>query len=101
MTLLGAILCVLGAVFVARGIAGYVQSKGILTLGEAGLYWKESGNAAAERFFLKWEVIESVRYETIQDKHFIIAQCAFGAFHLPDIAGAYEAIDAAKPGICA
>ena len=101
MTLLGAILCVLGAVFVARGIAGYVQSKGILTLGEAGLYWKESGNAAAERFFLKWEVIESVRYETIQDKHFIIVQCAFGAFHLPDIAGAYEAIDAAKPGICA
>ena len=101
MTLLGAILCVLGAVFVARGIAGYVQAKGILTLGKAGLYWKEGGNAAAERFFLKWEVIESVRYETIQDKRFIVVQCAFGAFHLPDIAGAYEAIDAAKPGICA
>ena len=95
------VLGVLGAVFVARGIAGYVQSKGILTLGEAGLYWKESGNAAAERFFLKWEVIESVRYETIQDKRFIVVQCSFGAFHLPDIAGAYEAIDAAKPGICA
>ena len=34
-------------------------------------------------------------------KRFIVVQCAFGAFHLPDIAGAYEAIDAAKPGICA
>lgn len=101
MTLLGAILSVLGAVFIARASAGYVQAKGMLALGKAGLYWKESGNAAAERFFLKWEVIERVRYETIQDRRYIVVQCAFGAFHLPDIAGAYEAIDAARPGICA
>lgn len=97
MTLLGAVLCVLGAVFIVRGVSGFLHSKGMLALGEMGLYWKESGEAVADKIFLKWEVIEHIRYETIKDKRYLAVVCAFGTYHLPDIDGAENAIRSLRP----
>lgn len=97
MTLLGAVLCVLGAVFIVRGVSGFLHAKGMLALGEMGLYWKESGEAVADKIFLKWEVIEHIRYETIKDKRYLAVVCAFGTYHLPDIDGAENAIRSLRP----
>lgn len=96
-TLVGAIVCVLGGVFLARSIAGFVRAKGMLGLGEAGLYWRESGDAVADKLFLKWEVVCSVGYETAGEKRYLAVVCPFGTYHLPDIEGAYEWIAQMHP----
>lgn len=101
MTMPGALVSVLGIAMLARGTHGFVQAKGMLALGENGLYWKESGAAVGEKIFLKWEVIDKIKYETIADKRYLAVVCPYGTYHLPDIAGAYEWIEKIRPELTA
>lgn len=92
MIAIGAILTVFGLFFLGKSVASFVQAKGMVAFYEEGLYWKEGGRAIDERIFLKWEEIEHVSFEEAQGKRYMKIACAYGNYHLPDVAGAYEYI---------
>ena len=97
MITIGAILSVFGLFFLGKSIASFVQAKGMIGIYEEGIYWKEGGRATDERIFLKWEEIERVSFEHAQGRRYLKIACAYGNYHLPDVAGAYEYIGEYKP----
>ena len=94
---IGAILSVFGLFFLGKSAASFVQAKGMVAFCEEGLYWKEGGRAIDERIFLKWEEIERVSFQEAQGKRYLKIACAYGNYHLPDVAGVYEYISDFKP----
>ena len=94
---IGAILSVFGLFFLGKSAASFVQAKGMVAFCEEGLYWKEGGRAIDERIFLKWEEIERVSFQEAQGKRYLKIACAYGNYHLPDVAGVYEYISGFKP----
>lgn len=101
MLTVGAILSVFGLFFAGRSAFSFMQAKGMIAFYDEGLFWKEGGRASDERIFLKWEEIERVSFEEAQGKRYMRLSCAYGNYHLPDVAGAYEYIAQAQPEKCA
>ena len=100
MLTVGAILSVFGVFFAGRSAFSFAQAKGMVAVYEEGLYWKEGGRASDERIFIKWEEIGRVSVETVQGKRYLKIACAYGNYHLPDVAGAYEYLQKARPALC-
>ena len=98
--LVGLILSVFGLFFAVRQLIGHSRAKGLFALVDEGLYWRESGRPEADRFFLKWSELVHIKTETVGEKRYIAAECAYGTYHIPDIAGAYEALCAFRPELC-
>ena len=97
MLTVGAILSVFGVFFFGRALFSFLHAKGMAAFSEEGLYWKEGGRAVDERIFLKWEEIEHVSIAEVQQRRCLKISCAYGNYHLPDIAGVYEYIGRVKP----
>ncbi len=97
--LVGVILSVFGVFLAGRSLFAFVRAKGVLALYEEGIYWQESGRPEADRFFLKWTELVRVKTETIAEKQYIAAECEYGSYHIPDVAGAYEFIRAFRPAL--
>ena len=97
---IGAIVAVFGAFFAVRSLISFARAKASIAFYDEGLYWREGGRAIDERIFLKWEEIERVSLETVQGKHYLKLTCAYGNYHLPDIAGVYEALQQTRPALC-
>ena len=38
--------------------------------------------------------------ETIEEKRYIAVVCAYGSYHIPEVAGAYEFLSEFRPGLC-
>ena len=100
MMLVGAILSVFGIFLAVRSIIGFAKAKGMLAFYDEGIYWRESGRPEADRFFLKWSEAERVKVETIEEKRYIAVVCAYGSYHIPEVAGAYEFLSEFRPGLC-
>lgn len=98
---LGTLAAVFGAFLAARSVYSFIKAKGILAFYDEGVYWKEGGRAVSERIFLTWGEICGVKRETLRDRGVLTISCAYGNYHLPDVAGAYEYIGAMHPELCA
>ena len=72
----------------------------MLAFYEEGLCWRDSGRAEADRFFLKWQEVERMTIEKVQDKRYLAAVCAYGTYHIPEVAGAYEYLQKFRPELC-
>ncbi len=93
----GSFLSCIGAFMAIRGLTSFRSAKSVLAVYEEGIYWKD---ANGERIFLKWEEIESVTRTQVGDTPAVKLQCIYGAYHLPDIAGAYEYLAETHPDKC-
>lgn len=98
--LVGCILGVFGLFFAVRSLFAFARAKGMFAVYEEGIYWKESGRAEADRFFLKWSELVRISQETVEGKHYLAAECAYGKYHIPEVAGAYDYLRAARPNLC-
>ena len=38
--------------------------------------------------------------EKVQDKRYLAAVCAYGTYHIPEVAGAYEYLQKFRPELC-
>ncbi len=90
----GSFLSVIGFFLAARSVSAFLGAKSVFSVYEEGIFWKE---ASGERIFLKWEEIESVSRTEIEGRPVLKLQCVYGAYHIPDIAGAYECVKALHP----
>ena len=99
MTLVGAILGVFGIFIAVRSLIAFSRAKGMLAFFEEGIYWQESGRPESDRFFLKWEQLVCVKWETVNEKRYLAAHCAYGAYHIPDVAGASEYLKETRPAL--
>ena len=98
--LVGCILGVFGLFFAVRSLFAFARAKGMFAVYEEGIYWKESGRAEADKFFLKWSELVRISQETVEGKHYLAAECAYGKYHIPEVAGAYDYLRAARPDLC-
>ncbi len=93
----GSFLSVIGFFMGIRSVAAYIGAKSVFSAYEEGLYWKD---ANGERIFLKWEEVESVSRTEVNGAPLLKVQCIYGAYHLPDISGAYEYLEGFRPEKC-
>ena len=100
MILVGAILSVFGVFLAVRSAMGFSRARGVLAFYEEGIFWRESGRAEADRFFLKWEELERVKRETIEGKHYLAAVCPYGSYHIPEVERAYDYLKTFRPAMC-
>lgn len=100
MLLVGVILSVFGIFLAVRSLIGFANARGMLAFYEEGLCWRDSGRAEADRFFLKWQEVERMTIEKVQDKRYLAAVCAYGTYHIPEVAGAYEYLQKFRPELC-
>lgn len=98
--LVGCILGVFGLFFAVRSLFAFARAKGMFAVYEEGIYWKESGRAEADKFFLKWSELVRISQETVEGKHYLAAECAYGKYHIPEVAGVYDYLRAARPDLC-
>lgn len=94
----GSFLTVIGFFLAVRCGAAFVNAKSVLAVYEEGIFWKDV--RGAERIFLKWEEIGEVSREREGEKPALKLQCAYGAFRLPDVAGAFEYLREKFPDKC-
>lgn len=92
--MLGSILTVFGLFFAVRSFIGFANAKGVLALYEEGIWWKDTGT---DRVFLKWEEIENITRTEEDGKRVLKVECAYGAYHFPEIADIYDDISAKHP----
>ena len=97
MLTVGVIVAVFGAFFGGRSLISFFRAKGMLAFYEEGLYWQEGGRAVDERIFLKWEEIERVSMQEVRGVNYLKLRRAYGSYHLPDVAGAYEYLSKTHP----
>ena len=81
-------------------VFAFAKAKGALSFYEEGIYWQESGRAETDRFFLKWSELVRVKLETVEGKHYLAAECAYGSYHIPEVAGAYDYLKEFRPELC-
>ena len=98
--LIGIILGVFGLFWSIRSLFAFAKAKGALSFYEEGIYWQESGRAETDRFFLKWSELVRVKLETVEGKHYLAAECAYGSYHIPEVAGAYDYLKEFRPELC-
>ncbi len=96
----GILLGVFGLFFAIRSLFAFARAKGMLAIFEEGIYWRESGRAEGDRFFLKWSELTGIRPETVEGKHYLAAECAYGSYHIPEVAGVYEYLQKYRPELC-
>ncbi len=94
---IGAILAVFGVLFAGRSLFDFMRAKGEFSFYEEGLFWKDPDGI--DRLFLKWSEIEAVTRGGEGSEWSV--QCAYGTYHLPDVAGAYEYLAQFRPEKCA
>lgn len=92
----GSVLLVAGGVVLGKSIAGYISAKGVLALYEEGIFWKDG----AERIFLKWEEIGHITRDEKGGAPILRAECAYGGYDFPDLAGVYAEISERFPEKC-
>ncbi len=93
----GSFLSVIGLFLGMRCLASFLGAKSVFSVYGEGIFWKEAGG---QRIFLKWEEIESVSRDTVNDTPVLKVQCIYGDYHLPDIAGVYEYLGEFRPEKC-
>lgn len=98
--LVGVILGVFGLFFAIRSLFAFAKAKGVLGIYDEGIYWRESGRAETDRFFLKWSELVRIKPETVEGKHYLAAECAYGSYHIPEAEGAYDYLKDFRPELC-
>lgn len=93
----GSILAVLGIFAAARGTLSFFGAKHAFFVYEEGIFYRDADGR--ERTFLKWEEIG--RLSRDERGGSIKAVCAYGSYHLPDIAGVYDYLKELHPDKCA
>lgn len=93
----GSFLAVIGMFFGLRSLSAFLGAKSVFSVYEEGIFWKEAGG---ERIFLKWEEVGSITREAVENVPVLKVRCIYGAYHLPDIAGAYEYLKDFRPDAC-
>ena len=96
---IGILLSVFGVFFAIRSLIGFARARGMLAFYDEGIYWRESGRAESDRFFLKWEELIGVSVETIEGKNYIAAECDYGSYHITEVVGALDYLKEFRPGL--
>ncbi len=91
----GSFLAVIGMFFALRGIMDFRGAKSLFSVYEEGIFWRDANGT--DRIFLKWEEVVSVSREKVGGTPALKVQCAYGAYHLPDIDGVYEYLKETVP----
>lgn len=94
----GSILTVIGLFAATRSFLAFARAKGELSFYEEGLFWKDPNGS--DRIFLKWDEIERVSRGTEKEGRGWEIRCAYGAYNIPDVAGAYEYLQEKFPQKC-
>lgn len=95
---IGSILGVFGAFIIGRAVNDFVRAKGIFAVYEEGIYWRDT--TPEDSVFLKWEEIGAISPEEREGIALLNVQCAYGAYHLPNIGGAYDYLREFRPEKC-
>ena len=88
------VVSVLGLFIAGKALWSFLQAQAVFSVYREGIYFAESNRAQST--FLKWEEIVSVSREEKNSLSVLKVKCAYGDYHFPDVAGAYEAVTTAR-----
>jgi hypothetical protein len=96
-TTVGAILGVFGLFLIGRSSVSFAGAKRALCFYDEGVYWRE--RARTDCVFLKWNEILSVSQTEKDGVSLLKFECAYGAYHFANAAGAPEYLKEIKPDL--